>query len=59
MPIAGRRTVELCCDVEHAAGAEMRLIVDGGCHPDCQHMSHCVRCGPSCKAVYDKLMVEG
>ena len=38
--------------------AEMCLIVDGGCHPDCQHMQHCIRYGPCCKAVRDKLMVE-
>ena len=38
--------------------AEMRLIVDAGCHPDCQHMQHCIRCGPICKTVRDKLMVE-
>lgn len=46
------------CPRDDVLDAEMRLIVDGGCHPDCQHMSHCVRCGPICKAVYDKLMVE-
>jgi len=34
---------------------EMRLIVYGGCHPDCQHMQYCVRCGLLCKAAYDKL----
>jgi hypothetical protein len=46
------------CPRDDTISAEMRLIVDGGCHPDCQHMSHCVRCGPICKVVYDKLMVE-
>ena len=46
------------CPRDDVLDAEMRLIVDGGCHPDCQHMSHCVRCGPICKAVHDKLMVE-
>jgi len=49
---------ERYCPRDDTISAEMRLIVDGGCHPDCQHMSHCVRCGPICKAVYDKLMVE-
>jgi hypothetical protein len=34
---------------------EMRLIVDAGCHPDCQHMPYCIRCGLMCKAAYDKL----
>lgn len=43
---------------DDALDAEMCLIVDGGCHPDCQHMQHCIRCGPCCKAVRDKLMVE-
>lgn len=50
--------VDRNCPRDDVLDAEMRLIVDGGCHPDCQHMSHCVRCGPICKAVYDKLMVE-
>ena len=43
---------------DDALDAEMCLIVDGGCHPDCQHMQHCIRYGPCCKAVRDKLMVE-
>ena len=37
---------------------EMRLIVDGGCHPDCQHMPYCVRYGLLCKAAYDKLKLS-
>ena len=46
------------CPRDDVLDAEMRLIVDAGCHPDCQHMQHCIRCGPCCKAVHDKLMVE-
>jgi hypothetical protein len=34
---------------------EIRLMVNGGCHPDCQHLYDCARCGLLCKAVYEKL----
>jgi hypothetical protein len=45
----------LDCPQDDVLDAEMRLIMYGGCHPDCQHMSYCIRCGLMCKAVYDKL----
>ena len=38
--------------------AEMRLIVEGGCHPDCQHMPYCIRCGLLCKDAFDKLKLS-
>ena len=55
---AGVWMVDRNCPRDDVLDAEMRLIVDAGCHPDCQHMQHCIRCGPCCKAVHDKLMVE-
>ena len=54
---AGVWIVDRNCPWDDTLDAEMCLI-DGGCHPDCQHMQHCIRCGPCCKAVRDKLMVE-
>ncbi len=45
----------LDCLQDDVFDTEMRLIVDGGCHPDCQHMAYCIRCGLLCKATYDKL----
>ena len=51
---AGIWMVDRNCPRDDTLDAETCLIY-GGCHPDCQHMQHCVRCGPSCKAVYDKL----
>ena len=38
--------------------AEMCLIMYGGCHPDCQHMPYCIRCGLLCKAAYNKLKLS-
>ena len=62
-PVMRRRigrtdVVDHNCPRDDVLDAEMRLIVDAGCHPDCQHMQHCIRCGPCCKAVHDKLMIE-
>jgi len=48
----------LDCPYDNVLDAEMRLIVDAGCHPDCQHMSYCVRCGLLCKVAYDKLKLS-
>jgi len=55
---AGVWMVDRNCPRDDALDAEMCLIEDGGCPPDCQNMPHCVRCGPSCKRGYDRLMVE-
>ena len=52
---AGVWIVDRNCPRDDTLDAEMCLIVDAGCHPDCQHMQHCIRCGPICKAAYDRL----